>query len=268
MICNHLRRTQSLAFNNLNKPSMKTIIKSMFRDQRQFRLFTVMCMSTIFGFALIAVRLHYANFEFEQIKSVKDLTNIRGTYSFMFLIWNLFLAWIPYWISLSIEKITRLTGSRLIVGTMLLCWLLFFPNAPYIVTDLLHLKSRSPIPKWYDMMVLVSFAWTGLMLGFLSLYEIQLFLKKRLHDNLVWMLTISAIILCAFGIYLGRFLRWNSWDVITNPSSLLQDITESFSNPMVYSNTFNITIVFSCFLLLSYLTLVALMSEGSHRFKK
>jgi len=186
----------------------------------------------------------------------------------MFLIWNLFLAWIPYWISLSIEKITRLTGSRVIVGSMLICWLLFFPNAPYIVTDLLHLKSRSPIPKWYDMMVLVSFAWTGLMLGFLSLYEIQLFLKKRLHAKLVWVLTISAIILCAFGIYLGRFLRWNSWDAIINPTSLFQDIAVSFSNPMAYSNSFNITLVFSAFLFLAYLTLIALIGEGGQGFKK
>ena len=246
---------------------MKTI-KSLFRDERQFRIFLVMCLSTIFGFALISVRLYYANFEYSQIKTANDYAAIRGSYSFLFLIWNLFLAWIPYWIALSIEKVLSLTGSRLVVGGMLICWLLFFPNAPYIVTDLLHLKSRSPIPKWYDLMVLVSFAWTGLMLGFLSLYEIQLFLRNRLSAMFSWLLTISAIVLCAFGIYLGRFLRLNSWDVITNPTSLLQDITASLSSPMAYSNTLNITAVFSGFLLLAYLTLIALMGEGDHSFKK
>jgi uncharacterized membrane protein len=246
---------------------MKTI-KSLFRDKQQFRLFTVMCLSTLFGFALIGVRLYYQNIEFREIKSMEDFENIRGSYSFLFLIWNLFLAWIPYWIALSIEKAARLTNSRLIIGGMLITWLLFFPNAPYILTDLLHLKSRSPIPKWYDMMVLVSFAWTGLMLGFLSLYEIQLFLQKRLHAKLAWMLTISAIILCAFGIYLGRFLRWNSWDAITNPTTLLQDIIASLSSPLAYSNTIKITLVFSGFLLLAYLTLVALIGEGDPSFKK
>ncbi len=248
--------------------SMKTIIKSLFRDERQFRIYLVMCLSTIFGFALISVRLYYSNFDYDQIKTSNDYTAIRGSYSFLFLVWNLFLAWIPYWISLSIEKVSRLTGSRLIIGGILISWLLFFPNAPYIVTDLLHLKSRSPIPKWYDLMVLVSFAWTGLMLGFLSLYEIQLFLRKRISAVLSWSLTISAIILCAFGIYLGRFLRWNSWDAITNPTSLLQDITTSLSSPMAYSNTFNITIVFSGFLFLAYLTLVTLMGDGDRSFKK
>lgn len=246
---------------------MKTI-KSLFRDERQFRLFIVMILSTLFGFALIGVRLYYLNFEIGQLKTAKDIANIRGSYSFFFLIWNLFLAWIPYWIGLNIERIARVTSSRLVIGGFIIMWLLFFPNAPYIVTDLLHLKSRSPIPKWYDMMVLVSFAWTGLMLGFLSLYEIQLFLRRRLYAKLSWILTVSAIILCAFGIYLGRFLRWNSWDVITNPSTLLNDIIVSISDPLAFSNTFNITIVFSGFLLLAYLTLVTLIGESDRSYNK
>jgi len=246
---------------------MKTI-QSFFRDEQQLRLFAVMVLSSIFGLALIGVRLYFVNTELSQFTSLEDFEKFRGNKSFLFLVWNLFLAWIPYLISLNIEKITRLTRSRFIVGSLLVCWLLFFPNAPYIVTDLLHLKSRSPIPKWYDMMVLVSFAWTGLMLGFLSLYEIQRFLKKRLHQKLAWALTIIAIVLCAFGIYLGRFLRWNSWDVITNPTTLLQDIMTSLSSPLVYSNTFNITLVFSGFLLLAYLTLVALMSGAGKKINK
>ena len=243
-------------------------LKSFFRDKRQFRLFVIMILSTFFCFALIGVRLQYLNFEFDQVNSAEDLAKIRGSKSFLFLVWNLFLAWIPYWISLNIERVTQVSGSRLIAGSMLICWLLYFPNAPYILTDLLHLKSRSPIPKWYDMMVLVSFAWTGLMLGFLSLFEIQLFLKKRMHDKLAWILTFSAIVLCAFGIYLGRFLRWNSWDVITKPSTLLQDLIINLSSPITYSATIHITLVISGFLFLAYLTLVALIGEGNRKYKK
>lgn len=246
---------------------MNPKIRIFFRDERQFRLFTVMCLSTFFGFALIGIRLYYQNFDFGRIKSAEDFAEVRGSISFLFLIWNLFLAWVPYLISLSLETVSKRTGSRLFNGAILLTWLLFFPNAPYIVTDLLHLKSRSPIPKWYDMMLLVSFAWTGLMLGFLSLYETQLYLRKRLNAGLVWALTIIAIILCAFGIYLGRFLRWNSWDAITKPTSLLQELATSFSSPMVYSTSFSITVVFSGFLLLAYLTLVALMGEEDRNFK-
>ena len=246
---------------------MKTI-KLYFRDEQQFRLFAVMILSSVFGLVLIGIRLYYVNFELLQLSNLNDFENIRGSKSFLFLIWNLFLAWIPYFISLSIEKIARLTGSRFLVGTFLVCWLLFFPNAPYIVTDLLHLKSRAPIPKWYDLMVLFSFAWTGLLLGFLSLYEIQRFLKKRLHPKLAWVFTVLAIILCAFGIYLGRFLRWNSWDVVFNPTTLLQDITVSLSHPTIYTNTLKITLVFSGFLLLVYLTMVALISGTGKKIKK
>lgn len=247
---------------------MNSTIKTLFRDERQFRLFTVMCLSTIFSFALIGIRLYYQNFDFGQIKSAEDFAEVRGSISFLFLIWNLFLAWVPYLISLSFETVSKRTGSRLFNGAMFLTWLLFFPNAPYIITDLLHLKSRSPIPLWYDMMLLVTFAWTGLMLGFLSLYETQLFLRKRLNAKLVWVLTISALFLCAFGIYLGRFLRWNSWDAITRPATLFENLIENFSNPEVYTTTFNITIVFSGFLLLAYLTLIALMGEGESRLEK
>ncbi len=245
---------------------MKTL-QIYFRDERQFRLFIVMCLSTLFGITLLSARLYSTSFDLSQVINARDFEKVRGTPTFLFLIWNLFLAWVPYWIALSIEKISRWSGSWLVIALILIVWLLFFPNAPYIVTDLLHLKSRSPIPKWYDLMVLVSFAWTGLMLGFLSLYEIQLFLRKRLHTKLVWLFTISAIILCAFGIFLGRFLRWNSWDVISNPGNLFQDIIINISNPGAFSTTFNIILVFSGFLLLAYVTLVTLIGEEDRKRK-
>ena len=246
---------------------MKTKILSYFRDRRQFRLFLAMCFSTLFGFILIAVRLQFTDIDVSEILYSKDFSNLRGSRSFFFLIWNLFLAWIPYWIALNIERIAQISKSRLIVGGCLISWLLFFPNAPYIVTDLLHLKSRSPIPKWYDLIVFVSFAWTGLMLGFLSLHEIQLFFRRRLSAKVTWLLTFSSIVLCAFGIYLGRFLRWNSWDVLTNPGLLFQDIITSISDPSVYSNTLKITFIFSIFLLLAYLTLVALIGDADRSEK-
>ncbi len=246
---------------------MKTTIRTIFRDERQFRLFLVMSLSSLFGVALIAIRMYYADIDLTKIRTAEDFVQIRGGVSFLFLVWNLFLAWIPYWIALNINRVTKLTDSKLAMGSMLAAWLLFFPNAPYIVTDLLHLKSRSPIPLWYDMMVLVTFAWTGLMLGFLSLYEVQQFLQKRLSAKLVWALITAAIFLGSFGVYLGRFLRWNSWDVIMRPATLAEAIILNFSDPAGYASTFNITAVFSIFLLLAYLVLVTLMGETNRRFE-
>jgi len=109
------------------------------------------------------------------------------------------------------------------------------------------------------MMLIASFAWTGLMLGLLSLYEVQLFFKKQLGNFTAWSISIVSIFLCGFGIYIGRFLRWNSWDIVTNPVSLLSQLWDVISNPSVYGNTVGISVILGTFLLLAYLKMVFLM---------
>ena len=156
---------------------MKTI-KNFFRDQQQMKLFFILSVSTLFCFVMVAFRLKQIGVDFEKIHTIEDLKKYKWNVSFLFLIWNLFLAWIPYWIALCIPKIYEFFKSKIIIAFALLLWLLFFPNAPYILTDLLHIKVRTPIPLWYDVMMILTFAWTGLMLGFLSLFEVQLFLQK------------------------------------------------------------------------------------------
>lgn len=242
---------------------MLSTIKSLFRDTQQVHLFILLCLSTAFGFALIGVRISHLGFNFNQINDVTNLDILRGTSSFLFLIWNLFLAWIPYWISLTLERSSKKFNSTVISGLLLISWLLFFPNAPYIITDLLHLRSRAPIPHWYDVMLFASFAWTGLMLGLLSLYEVQLFLRKRIGNTGSWFLTISAIFLCGFGIYLGRFLRWNSWDVITQPGSLFSELFEIITDPSAAESGLGITIVLSVFLLIAYLKMILLLGNSN-----
>ena len=231
----------------------------LFRDKRQFQLFLLLSLSTIYCFALVGMRLHHLKFDFSQIQSTHDLAKLRGTTTFLFLIWNLFLAWIPYFIALALESAFQWSKSKWLALLMLISWLLFFPNAPYILTDLLHLKSRHPVPFWYDLMLFISFAWTGLLLGLLSLYEVQLFSKRRLDSTVSWILITSAIFLCSFGIYLGRCLRWNSWNILTNPLSLCQDILLSLTDSMAIK----ITLVFSGFLMIVYLTLNALIGKSN-----
>lgn len=239
---------------------MLTKFIKLFRDKRQFQLFLLLFISTLYCFALVGMRLHHLRFDFSQIQSTNDLAKLRGTTTFLFLIWNLFLAWVPYWIALALESVFQWSKSKWLALLLLISWLLFFPNAPYILTDLLHLKSRQPIPFWYDLMLFISFAWTGLLLGLLSLYEVQLFLKNHLHSTVSWILTTSAIFLCSFGIYLGRCLRWNSWDILTSPGSLFQDIQLSLTDSMAIK----ITLVFSGFLMIAYLTLNALIGKSNN----
>ena len=143
----------------------------------------------------------------------------------------------------------------------MLCWLLFFPNAPYILTDLLHLKTRTPIPLWYDVMMILTFAWTGLMLGFLSLFEVQLFLQKFIGKTIASLMSVIAIFLCGIGIYIGRFQRWNSWDVVVNPFALISDVLNTLIHPMAYMRTLGLAVVISVFLLLGYSTIITLLKS-------
>lgn len=240
---------------------MITILKSLFRDEQQFQLFGLMLVSTAFNFLLIGVRIYHLDINFQKIDSISDLKILRGTTGFLFLIWNLFLAWIPYCLSLTLEKSHRKFNSKILTGLLLASWLLFFPNAPYILTDLLHLRFRAPIPHWYDVMLLASFAWTGLILGLLSLYEVQLFFRKRMGKVISWVLVLAAIFLCGFGIYLGRFLRWNSWDVLTKPMFILEELFSLIIHPTAAGQEIGITLVLSVFLLLAYLQMVLLMGN-------
>ncbi|NJN34417.1 MAG: DUF1361 domain-containing protein [Saprospiraceae bacterium] len=200
-----------------------------------------------------------------QLKSGKQHVVRLG--HFFFLIWNLFLAWIPYWVALTLDfwsRFSRINRQKMTLSAsiLLIMWLLFFPNAPYIVTDLLHLKDREIVPHWYDLMLIVSFAWTGLLLGYLSLFEIQRYLEARFSPIWVWTMLISAIWLAGFGVYMGRFQRWNSWDILTRPWAIVEQQLHVLSHPMIYLNTLGVAVVMSGFMLIGYLTLNALRDSA------
>lgn len=175
---------------------------------------------------------------------------VTDTKIFMFLNWNLFLAFIPWLIS----SIIAIKGfnSRAWMIFLIFSWLLFFPNSPYILTDLFHLRLRSSAPIWYDLIVILSFAWTGLLFGFISLMDIEEMLKRYFNDKLIVCMAIVFLFLSAFGIYLGRFLRWNSWDIISNPFGLMGDIIDRFANPFAHPRTWGLTILMGILLNMMY----------------
>jgi uncharacterized membrane protein len=236
---------------------MKLPLENFFISKKQYRLFLLLCLTTLLDFMLIGYRLLYTKFDFGQINSLWDLANTRST-TFLYLCWNLFLAWIPYLIAINLE---RLPVKKWLAPLALFAWLVFFPNAPYIVTDLLHVHYRAPVPIWYDVMLIFSFAWTGLMLGFLSLLEVQHFLEKRLPKGWVIALVGAAIGLCAFGVYIGRYQRWNSWDLLLNPYQLFWDVAAVLLHPLAYLGTLGLAVVMAGVLGVGYLTLKTLVSE-------
>lgn len=236
---------------------MTTSINSLFRDKQQRNVFFLLFLSSLFGMALIGVRMHALDFDFHLLQTTKDIAMLRGTSTFFFLIWNLFLAWIPYALAMILERIWPIPFGKFLSAFVLFNWLLFLPNAPYLLTDLLHLKNRAPIPFWYDIMLFLSFAWTGLMLGLVALYEVQLFFRKYFSNRLSWIVVIAAILLNGPGIYIGRFLRWNSWDLITHPIALLNDLLHLLFAPSDFYGSSSMLVIV-VFLLLAYLLFVSL----------
>jgi uncharacterized membrane protein len=105
------------------------------------------------------------------------------------------------------------------------------PNAPYIITDFLHVSPQAGVPMWFDVLLVMSFAWNGMMLGFLSLFLVHDVVRRRRGRLTGWVVSIGALLLAAFGIYLGRFGRWNSWDLLARPHELLADIIDRLSHP-------------------------------------
>lgn len=141
-----------------------------------------------------------------------------GSQALLFLGWNLFLASVPYALSLLLPLIRH----RLAGVLVLIAWLLFLPNAPYLITDLIHLKPRPPVPFWADGMVFFFFAWTGLLLGLVSLPHIQRYLEQWYTTRQSHWWIGGFMLMSSFGLFLGRVGRWNSGEAVTHPSALLQ----------------------------------------------
>lgn len=180
---------------------------------------------------------------------------------YFFLNWNLFLAWLPL-LAASLAWILQGAAQRprLRVVPVLVLWLLFFPNAPYIVTDLMHLKPHDGVPLWYDVLMLTSYAWNGLMVGFVSLWIVQALLTRWLGFAAGWLGAIAALGLAAFGVYLGRFERWNSWDLFTQPDVILHQIIHGILNPVDNVKAIAVTLLLCVLLTAMYLTLAAIGS--------
>ena len=171
---------------------------------------------------------------------------------FLFLNWNLFLAFIPWALTSYVVLKPKIQAKKGTVFLLLFAWLIFFPNAPYILTDLFHLKWSSDMPMWFDLILILLFAWSGLMFGLLSLWDIEKMIGDKLSRFWTSTIVTSLLFIGGFGIYLGRFLRWNSWDVVNNPSNLMYDIGDRVIHPFDHPRTWGVTLFMGLFLNMVY----------------
>lgn len=179
---------------------------------------------------------------------------LSGHNNYLYFIWNLFLAWIPYLLGLYLPVSFHMIRSKFIICLLFVIWFLFWPNSPYMLTDLLHLKEKQNIPLWFDLGLILSFAWAGLMLGFLSLIEVQNLVRKRTNRIIGWCFATITILTGSLGIYIGRYVRLNSWDVVGNPVRVYYDIFQHFSDRMLRTEMIIMTLQYGIFLFLGYLT--------------
>lgn len=207
------------------------------KDHNRFQLSVLLAVLTFFCFGLSLFRIE-----------------VSETRHFIFLNWNLFLAFVPWVMTTLLVVNPRLQQSKLLVGLVIGIWLVFFPNAPYILTDLFHLNPNSSMPIWFDLVLILSYAWTGLLYGFISLWDLEAILSRYLSNRWITVISITCMFLGSFGIYLGRFLRWNSWDLMNHPNRLLADVADRFANPFDHPRTWGVTIFLGLFLTMMYVT--------------
>lgn len=174
---------------------------------------------------------------------------------FGFLTWNLFLAAVPAMAAWALMWAASRRSPMLIQILLFSIWLVFLPNAPYLLTDFVHLQERAPIPLWYDIALLASYAGTGLLLAYSSLADVQGVVARRFSAMVGWIVATAALLLSGFGIYLGRFLRWNSWDALTHPVQLFSDITARVADPLSHPRALGVTVIYGVALLLGYIAL-------------
>jgi uncharacterized membrane protein len=178
-----------------------------------------------------------------------------GQTHFTFMWWNLFLAWLPLLFALLAVRLWRQPFLLLIPA---LFWLLFLPNAPYMVTDLMHLNWRADAPLWFDVIMLFSFAITGILLGFTSLALMHGLIRRLAGALAGWLFVGISLGLTSFGVYIGRFLRWNSWDVIANPTGVILDVLRIMRYPQDNLRTFVVWSLLTAVLVFTYVILVSL----------
>lgn len=178
---------------------------------------------------------------------------IWGKMSLIYILWNILLAFIPFLISfilLSLSKEKKLSKIIFIIGFII--WMLFIPNAPYIVTDFIHLGEIHSVPMIYDVFLIFSSASVGLMLGFHSFFHIEQIIKTKYSPRFTSLIMGLIMIIISFGIYLGRFMRFNSWDVFVNHTSLIKNVWKIFSQSTANIEVYLYTGLFFFFLYLSY----------------
>lgn len=187
---------------------------------------------------------------------------ITGTARYWFVPENLALAWLSlafaWLLVMGLQRRRWLSWQGLGLTAL---WLLFLPNTWYVLTDFIHVYPNGEISQLFDIVLMSLLVFTGFALGIASLAVVHGRLGARQRRGDSWLFIETAILVSSFAVYLGRDLRWNSWDVITHPTGLLVNISDPFGS----QRPFNITILFFFLVNVVYLAYWTLSRPPKHR---
>lgn len=185
---------------------------------------------------------------------------------YVFLLWNIVLAAVSpllaWWLVVRVRAYGWVKWQQIVLTVL---WVLFLPNSFYLITDLVHLRPNYEASVVYDTILLQSFVLAGLAYGYTSIVLVQTELYKRLSKRTVWAVVSLLFLLSSYAIYLGRFSRFNSWDVIISPAGLIFDVSDSIINPAEHKDTFLVTAVFFVVLLATYVVIWEAMRQSQRR---
>lgn len=211
-------------------------LKSNYLEQQEILFCIVLTILVLFNFSLTALRIYHS----QQLY-------------FLFLVWNLFLALLPWLGAKTAHYLQKIGASPFLIILFLVATIVFLPNAPYLLTDLCHLRWTTYANfLWLDILMIVAYAATGLVVFYATFFVLEKILEQYWGATWTTLVLILLFFLNAFGVYLGRFLRFNSWDLVTKPWSLLEVITERLMYPMAHPKTWGVTLGYGSLFLLGF----------------
>ncbi|MEL0456936.1 DUF1361 domain-containing protein [Flavobacteriaceae bacterium SZ-1-7] len=210
----------------------------------RYKIISILITTTGFSIVLLVIRM-----------------KLTHSFFYLFLVWNLFLAVIPFTITSYLSSLPKLNKVKLAIWFCV--WLLFLPNAPYIITDLLHIKISRTSFLWLDILVVTSFALNGMLLFYLSVLEMKKILQPIIKKSALNLWQATLLFLMGFGVYLGRFLRYNSWEILSNPKYLFNDIISIALKPLANKEAWLFTLLFGTFLWVGFWVFKMLSTKGN-----
>lgn len=175
---------------------------------------------------------------------------------YWFLFWNLLLAWVPVLFAWMLtNRLKTKSWKEPVPIALTLLWLVFLPNSFYLISDLIHLQSTGDIGVLFDAVFFLSCIWNGIVAGMLSIIWVHQAIILRRSRTIAASIIAVVILLVSFAIYLGRALRWNTWDIVANPAGLLFDVSERLINPLGHPQVFVTTFTFFALLGSMYLVI-------------